>query len=134
MPMPLNNKQARHNARQGTQRHARYALRATLGLIVVISTAAFVANPFALLQSRASSDRSSDGAATDDQTTSTIIFEVAPHQCKHVMFDNNGGGPVSEGLSSCEDDVVLDAQGKPIPMATKHRLDAISKSFAHGGD
>jgi hypothetical protein len=133
MPMPLNNKQARHNARQGTQRHARYALWATLSLIAVICTVAFVANPLSLSQSQNSSDSSSDGTATDDQRTGTIIFEVAPHQCRHVAFDNDDGR-VSEDLSSCEGDVVFDAQGKPIPMGTKHRLEAISKSFARRGD
>jgi hypothetical protein len=130
--MSPNNKRVRRNGRQGATRHGRYALWITLGLIAVICSAAFVVNPLALLLSQTSPEKSPGGAPTADQRTGTIVFEIAPHQCKHVTFDNDDNGRLSESLGSCEDDVVFDAQGKPIPMGTMHRLDAISKSFSHG--
>jgi hypothetical protein len=133
--MSTTNKQTRENVRKGASRRGRYITLITLCLIAVIGSAAFVADPLGLLQSQASPDSPSAGTAANDQRMGTIIVQIAPHQCQHVTFDNNdGSGRVSQGLGPCEDDVVFDAQGRPIPMGTMHRLNAISQSFAHGSD
>jgi hypothetical protein len=130
--MPPTNKRTRQSIRQGAPSHGRYALLTVLCLITVICGAAFVAHPSALLQSRSNSP--SDGATADDQSMGTIILQTAPHQCRHITFDNNDSRRDTEGAGPCDDDVVLDAEGKPIPIGTMHRLNAISKSFTHSDD
>lgn len=129
-PAPRERKTARA-VPKASARRGRYALWVILFLIVAIVSVAFVANPLALLQSEATSDRPSESAATEASRTGTVIFEAAPHQCKHVTFDNDNG-QTTESAAPCDDEVVFDAQGRPIPTGTKHTLNAISKSFSHG--
>lgn len=78
----------------------------------------------------ASSDSSSSVSNLQEQRIGTIIGpRNENNKCQRTKFDNDTGTTV-EDFARCDNDVVLDAQGVPVPQGTAHRLDAISKSFS----
>jgi hypothetical protein len=56
------------------------------------------------------------------------VLQTSPDQCAEMKFDNTDGRFV-DGLKPCDDQIKFDQHGRPIPMGTIHRLDAISRSF-----
>jgi hypothetical protein len=58
-----------------------------------------------------------------------ILAETRSEQCELGTFDNDTGR-ISGESRHCEDAVVLDSRGVPVPLTTIHRLDAIRKSFS----
>ena len=60
--------------------------------------------------------------------TGTIVLQSAGNQCESMKFDNDSGRTV-ESLKPCDNTVIRDAHGNPVPLGTLHRLDAISRSF-----
>jgi hypothetical protein len=65
---------------------------------------------------------------SDESRTGKIVLQTNPEQCELMKFDNDTGR-VIEDLKPCDNNVVLDEHGRPLPMGTIHRLDAISRSF-----
>jgi hypothetical protein len=73
-----------------------------------------------------------DAEATDAFATShsgRILAETRSEQCELGTF-NNDTGRISDESRHCENSVVLDSRGDPVPLTTIHRLDAIRKSFS----
>jgi hypothetical protein len=76
--------------------------------------------------------------APDPETTSEfatshsgrILAETRSEQCELGTF-NNDTGRISNESRHCENAVVLDSRGDPVPLTTIHRLDAIRKSFSN---
>jgi hypothetical protein len=65
---------------------------------------------------------------SDASRTGKIVLQTNPDQCEQMKFDNDAGR-VIEGLKPCDNKVILDEHGRPLPLGTIHRLDAISRSF-----
>jgi hypothetical protein len=68
-------------------------------------------------------------ASSDELRTGKIVLEINPGQCEQTKFDNSSGR-FTESLTPCENRIRFDEHGKPIPLGTIHRLDAISRSFS----
>lgn len=65
---------------------------------------------------------------TDPNSVATIVMHSRTSGCQQRSF-NNQTGQISDQTSPCHNDVVLDAKGLPMPTATIHTLNSISKSF-----
>ena len=64
-----------------------------------------------------------------DQThTGKIILHMAAGECRQMRFDNSSGR--FDADLACDEKIILDKHGVPIPLGTQHRIDAISKSFS----
>ena len=76
------------------------------------------------------SDRSSGTApeATAERMPTGALAETDIKLCKRLRFD--GDGRVFQDAVPCDGATVLDVHGKPVPIGTMRRLDAISKSFS----
>jgi hypothetical protein len=70
---------------------------------------------------------SSDSEPTEARI-GTIILQRDDGRCEQIKFDNDSGRTIKDTVP-CENKIVLDAHGVPVPQGTVHRLDAISKSF-----
>jgi hypothetical protein len=64
----------------------------------------------------------------DESRTGKIVLQANPDQCAQMKFDN-ANGRFTEGLKPCDNQIQFDEHGRPIPIGTIHRLDAISRSF-----
>jgi hypothetical protein len=64
----------------------------------------------------------------DPNSVATIVLHSSASGCQQRSF-NNQTGQISDQTSSCQNDVVLDAKGMPMPIGTIHTLNSISKSF-----
>jgi hypothetical protein len=64
----------------------------------------------------------------DPNSVATIILHSNASGCRQRSF-NNQTGQISDQTSPCSNDVVLDANGMPMPAGTIHTLNSISKSF-----
>ncbi len=93
-------------------------------MILLATNADFAASWF----SAASSNEEIPAANSEATHTGTIVVQSGEIRCERAKFDNDTGRITSS--SSCENEVVLDAHGLPVPVATVHRLDTISKSFS----
>jgi hypothetical protein len=82
-----------------------------------------------LLFSHASSEREMQSANSEAARTGTIVVQTGENRCEFRKFDNGNGRMIVEDMKSCDDSVILDSYGVPVPMGTVHRLNAISKSF-----
>lgn len=69
------------------------------------------------------------GSTFDETHVGKIVLRAGTGKCKQIKFNNDSGGFV-ESSASCDEKIILDEHGVPIPQGTIHRLDAISKSFA----
>jgi hypothetical protein len=76
----------------------------------------------------ATSHQASD-ADTDSARTGKIIVQTDLDHCRQATFDNDNGRIVGND-GPCNDNVVLDAHGVPVPTGTIHRLNSISKAFS----
>ena len=66
--------------------------------------------------------------ATAERLPTGTVAESDIKVCRRLRFD--GDGRVFQDAVPCDNVTVLDAHGKPVPVGTMHRLDAISKSFS----
>ncbi len=55
------------------------------------------------------------------------IPEADTEFCRRLRFDD--AGQAVQDVVPCGQSEVRDAHGRPVPLGTMHRLDAISKSF-----
>lgn len=108
-----------------------YALGITFFVIATIVSVAIAANPLGLFHFLPQADQSTEGAGRADQRAGRIILQISPDQCRQMEFDNVTG-QIGGKSAPCE--TAVDSHGAPLPLGTLHRLDAISKSFAHGGN
>jgi hypothetical protein len=80
------------------------------------------------LQAPWESEHPTHAANSEVSRTGTIVLQTDPDQCLQAKFDNSSG-KFTESLTPCENSIRFDEHGKPIPLGTIHRLDAISRSF-----
>jgi hypothetical protein len=73
-------------------------------------------------------ERPAPAADVDESRTGKIVLQTNSDQCAEMKFDNTSGRLV-DGLKPCDNQIKFDEHGRPIPMGTIHRLDAISRSF-----
>jgi hypothetical protein len=64
----------------------------------------------------------------DPNSVGTIVLHSSTSACQRKSF-NNQTGQISDQMTPCSNDVVLDAKGLPTPAGTIHTLNSISKSF-----
>jgi hypothetical protein len=57
-----------------------------------------------------------------------IVFDGDQEDCKSFKFDNDSGRIIGSA-ETCGDRDVLGADGKPVPLGTYHRMEAIKKAF-----
>ena len=62
--------------------------------------------------------------------TGTIVLQRDDGRCEQKKFDNDTGKIVDMASAPCEDQVINDAHGVPIPQGTVRRLDTISRAFS----
>lgn len=79
-------------------------------------------------QSQRIAERPAQSAEADESRSGRIVVQTNPDQCTEMKFDNTNGGVV-DGLKPCGNQIKFDEHGRPIPMGTIHRLDAIGRSF-----
>jgi len=95
--------------------------------VAIICLTAFSNLPRQLLSLIASAG-STAGVDAETDRTGKIVMQASSGQCKKMKFDNQNGA-VTEDSSPCDDKLVFDSHGVPVPQGTVRRLDAISKSF-----
>ena len=81
-----------------------------------------------LFQSQQVSEQSAPTHDSEESRTGKIVLQTDPDQCEQMKFDNTSGKLI-ERFKPCDNRICFDEQGRPIPMGTIHRLDAISRSF-----
>lgn len=101
------------------------ALAISIGVLAIIAGLAAVSSP---LISIITSPSPTTTAGAESERTGKIVVQRDLNRCKQMNFDNDSGR-VTDDPSMCDDQVVLDSHGVPVPRGTIHRLDAISKSF-----
>jgi hypothetical protein len=106
-----------------------FAVAITVSVIVTIASAALITNPSAFFASH--SERDIAGTNKEDRRMGTISFEIDPDHCQQAKFDNVTGR-ITEPRP-CDNRIISDSRGMPVPMGTMHRLESIRKSFAGGG-
>lgn len=114
-----------------SSRQVQYALGITFSVIAAIIGVAIATDPLKFFQILRQPDRSAPVASAEEQRTGRIVLQIDPNQCRQMKFDNVTG---QIGTESAPCERILDSHGMPVPLGTLHRLDAISKSFAHRGD
>lgn len=111
-----------------TTRQMWYAVGITFFVITTIVSAAFITNPSAFFPDH--SDRKMEGTNTRDLRTGTIRLETDPDHCEQTKFDNVTGR-IAEPRP-CDDRIISDLRGIPVPKGTWHRLEGIRESFPGG--
>ena len=108
------------------QRSRAYRVGIVVGLFAAIIYLGASAHlwPF---QAAPESEHAASGAGPEVSRTGTVVLRTDPDQCAQATFDNNSG-KFSES-KPCDSGLRFDEYGKPIPLGTIHRLDAISRSF-----
>lgn len=102
------------------------ALGLTIGVLVAVTCLAASSRYLASLISPLTP---AAAVNTGAERMGKIVVGGGLNQCKQMNFDNESGR-ISEDRIPCDDRVVLNSRGVPIPQGTVHRLDAISKSFS----
>lgn len=117
-----------HRGKAGAgQKRGRLA-KMSLGVFAVGASIAVVA-VLAIGFSTAPAPVVEDGAShAASNSAATIVLHSSTSGCQQRSF-NNQTGQISDQISSCHNDVVLDAKGMPMPTGTIHTLNSISKSF-----
>jgi hypothetical protein len=112
------------------KRERRKIFALSIGLLATLGClAALAASSRELVSLITSSPNPSAAATAGFERTGKIVVQDGSSDCKQKNFDNQSGR-ISDDTSPCDDRVVLDAHGFPVPVGTIHRLDAISKSFS----
>jgi hypothetical protein len=98
-------------------------------LFAMVATGCLVAtnDVWSPLLPRMSSDNSTSAVDAREARMGTIVIQNDNDQCEQMKFDNETG-KAADYLTPCPKQIV-DANGRPVPQGTVHRLDAISKSF-----
>lgn len=106
------------------------------GLMIVCSVVAAAAIAVGIFIEYPTSDGAATAPAKEAEAPvvqkdriGTIVVESGTKRCQRKIFDN-GTGRIVESNPTCENDVVLDANGMPIPQGTIHTLNSISNSFS----
>jgi hypothetical protein len=115
--------------RRQLRRQRWYALVISLGALAAIVCLATNADISATIPFLASSGNPVPISNRGETRTGTIVHEGDAARCEKIKFDNDSGR-IIELSASCDNRVVLDAHGVPVPLGTGHRLDEISKSFS----
>ena len=110
--------------RQSRSRERRWS--SVIGCILVFAAIIMVADFVGAMLYRPSTAATADA---DKTHVGDILQETGGQQCALAKFDNDTGRTI-ESSRHCENIVVLDSRGVPVPQGTVHRLDAISKSFS----
>lgn len=99
-----------------------------LGVIVLLAMAA----GFKTVWFSQTVERETQSARAEATHNGTIVLQKDENRCEQMKFDNDGGR-IIENFKPCDNTIIRDAHGAPLPMGTVHRLDAISKSFLGNG-
>jgi hypothetical protein len=117
-----------HMRKAGASQKRRRLAKMSLGVFAVGASIAIVA-VFAIGFSTAPAPVVENGAShADPDSVATIVLHSSTSGCQQRSF-NNQTGQISDQISPCPNDVVLDANGLPMPTGTIHTLNSISKSF-----
>jgi hypothetical protein len=95
------------------------SVAALIAVVAVIATA-FNTAPTSVIDNTSS--------RAEPNAVATIVLNPGTSGCQQKSF-NNQTGQISDQISPCHGDVVLDEKGMPIPTGTVHTLNSISKSF-----
>lgn len=101
-------------------------------LVVLFLPVALVISSLLLLpqfRSSKATDASAKGAGAATDKTASLVMRRSAKLCEHKTFDNQTGR-ISDADTPCTPDVVLDANGIPVPTGTVRTLNAISKTFS----
>jgi hypothetical protein len=115
------------HSRKAGQKRGRLA-KMCFGVISVaalIAAAAIFATVFKISPSAKVENTAS---RAEPSSVATIVLHSGARGCQQRSFDNQTG-QISDLSSPCHNDVVLDANGLPVPTGTVHTLNSISKSF-----
>jgi len=121
MPIP---RAASRSLRRRRERSKMLSL--TIGILVALACLAGLSRQFVSL---ISSPNQPAAVNAELERIGKIVVQDGLNDCKQKKFDNQSGR-ISDDASPCDDRIVLDAHGVPVPVGTIQRLDAISKSFS----
>jgi hypothetical protein len=105
----------------------RHVLIGSIIVCVIVALAAIGEIAWPWLSTALSNEEIQSSDAQELQI-GTIELQTGHDQCDLLKFDN-GTGRTINASRRCHSDVTLDAQGRPVPVGTVHRLDSISRSF-----
>ncbi len=118
---------ARIAKRSVRRRWKRWAtLLSCLGIVAAFVVLATTFDFEALLTHALSEETQS--ANSEMPRIGTVVRQADDGECVLMKFDNDSGRTIDH-VKHCDNTVVRNAQGVPVPTGTVHRLDAISKSF-----
>ncbi len=107
----------------------RRALLVGCGMLVMAAvTAAAIVEAEIRMSGLSNSPERAMATSGVDIRTAKITTVSDGHECSQQVFDNQTGR-MSRSEQPCET-TTYDANGVPLSIGTKHRLDAISKSFS----
>jgi|SRR5579884_537670 len=108
--------------------HHWYALVMCCGVLIAIVVLAVATEVPQSVYDLATSGKVRAAADRSDLHTGKIVNQTDLNNCQQEAFDNDTGRIVSR-TTGCDNKIVLDAHGKPVPIGTVHRLNSISRSF-----
>jgi hypothetical protein len=118
--------QSEHLRRSTARRRRWYA---PILFLCTLSSGLGLASLTNLITLPGSSETPPSDLAQREAHIGTIIIQHDDSRCEQLKFDNDSG-KTTASTAPCENKVVLNTQGAPVPQGTVHRLDAISKSFS----
>ncbi len=117
-------KKAHPRPARGSKRwYALTIVAAVCAIIIYLGVSA----PFGSFQSQRIAEQSAPTLDSESRT-GKIVLQTNPDQCEQIKFDNANGRFI-DGLKPCDNQIQFDDHGRPIPLGTIHRLDAINRSF-----
>lgn len=116
--------------RQSRSRERRWS--SVIGCIWVFAAIITVGDFVGAMVYRSSPDSAAPAADAAAMHIGNIVQDRGAQHCALAKFDNDTGRTF-EGSQHCENIVVLDSRGAPVPLGTVHRLESISKSFSSQG-
>jgi hypothetical protein len=104
-----------------------YAFVITFCVIAAVMIVAITADPFNFFPFKGKQGSPIGAADTGDHRVGLIIFEIDPHRCAEIKFDNLTGR-FSE-FRPCDSEMI-GFDGDPMAPGTSDRLRSIHDSFA----
>jgi hypothetical protein len=116
-----------NNAKRKPKRAGRSAT-ATMAWMSVLGLVAFSALELSNLFRLWPAQTNEVGQASEHGDRGTLVLKTEENRCERMKYDEPGH--VVEQFRLCSNsDLQLDEHGRPLPIGTMHRLEAISNSF-----
>jgi hypothetical protein len=117
-----------HNRKSGAAKKRGRFVKACLGIVSVAVLIAGIAVFATIIGGAPSPVVDNTASRGEPSTIATIVLNAGTRDCQQKSF-NNQTGEILDQSSPCQNEVVFDRNGVPIPRGTVRTLDSVSKSF-----